>query len=534
MGDDACHHEGCNDVRVRIGTDSDGRSHPGVRTERLARRTSNELTPIELGAAPDRKVVDLLETGKVDEANELFDKLIGRPLTATTDRVTLACTLVLRAVTAWRLGRTPIALELAAEGWTELEAGTAEGINAAQALGRLGYLLDMVGRRSDALQMARRSVQVARNAGDPETLAHCLQRLGGGLNIIAMDAEKPRQRRIYTEARQHLEEGLRLATEPRVRRALLGALARSTAGLGELELAEKLAEQTVRSSTEAGWYWGICVGQWVLADVHRQHGQPLRTRELLLDAARLAEMIRDPILLQAIGLDLAAVARQLVDPATEVAALRHVVAAAQRSAETLREGLGQALEQRRFAVKAKRLAEAAQRAAARDPLTGLANRLGLEQTAPMLINSAVTTGRAVWLVLIDIDHFKTINDIAGHPAGDSVLCEIAGLLAKECRVGDVIARWAGDEFTVLLAAAPNERADIGTVVAERIRAAVDNFEWTLTAVAELRPTVSVGVAGGHTDLDSLFTAADAALYEAKRRGRNRVELYSKEVHQPAL
>jgi diguanylate cyclase (GGDEF)-like protein len=217
-----------------------------------------------------------------------------------------------------------------------------------------------------------------------------------------------------------------------------------------------------------------------------------------------------------------------------VAALRHVVAAAQRSADTLREGLGQALEQRRFAVKAKRLAEAAQRAAARDPLTGLANRLGLEQTAPVLINSAVTTGRAVWLVLVDIDHFKTINDIAGHPAGDTVLREIAGLMVRECRVGDVIARWAGDEFIVLLAAGPNERAEIGTVVAERIRSAVDTFEWTLAPVAALRPTVSVGVAGGHTDMDSLFGAADAALYEAKRRGRNRVERYPTEVHQQAL
>jgi two-component system cell cycle response regulator len=257
-------------------------------------------------------------------------------------------------------------------------------------------------------------------------------------------------------------------------------------------------------------------------------------RDLLLEAAQIAEHIRDPIILQAVGLDLAAVARQLVDPATEVAALRYVVDAARRSADTLREGLGQALEQRRFAAKAQRLAEAAQRAASTDPLTGLANRLGLEQTAPVLINSAVTTGRAVWLVLVDIDHFKTINDIAGHPAGDTVLREISDLLARECRIGDVLARWAGDEFIILLAGAPNERADTGAAVAERIRAAVDNFEWPLTAVANLRPTVSIGVASGHTDLDGLIDAADAALYEAKRRGRNRVEVYPREVQRSAL
>lgn len=493
----------------------------------------NERAPVELGAA-DRKVIDLLEAGETEEANALFDRLVTRPLTATSDRFTLACTLVLRAVSAWRLGRTPVAIELAAEGWTELDSGPVEGTDAAQALGRLGYLLDMVGRRSDALKVTRRSVEVAREAGDPDVLAHCLQRLGGGLNIIAMDAEQPDRQRLFTEARKHLEEGLRLVTEPRVRRALLGALSRSAAGLGELDLAEELAEQTIASSAEANWHWGVCVGQWVLADVCRQRDDPERARELLLEAARLAETIRDPIVLQAVGLDLAAVARQLVDPATEVAALRHVVAAAQRSSDTLREGLGQALEQRRFVVRARRLAEAAQRAAARDPLTGLANRLGLEQTAPVLINSAVTTGRAVWLVLVDIDHFKTINDIAGHHAGDCVLREIADLLGAECRVGDVLARWAGDEFIVLLAAGPNERSDIGAVVAERIRAAVDNFEWPLAAVAELRPTVSIGVASGHIDLDSLFTAADTALYEAKRRGRNRVEVYPGGIRQQAL
>jgi two-component system, cell cycle response regulator len=516
-------------VRAPTDTDSDTpltcTTATRVGDGNLAERTRNDLSQVERATAADREVVDLLETGRADEANELFDKVVRRPLAATADRNSRACTLVSRAVTAWRLGRTPLALELAAEGWTELDAGPVEGADAAQALGRLGYLLDMVGRRSEALQITRRSVSVAREAADRDTLAHCLQRLGGGLNIIAMDADHPHRRTLFGEAKRHLEEGLQLATEPRVRRALLGALARSCAGLAELDRAEELAEQTVRSSSEAQWQWGVCVGQWVLADVCRQRGHSTRSRELLLEAARLAEKIRDPIILQAIGLDLAAVARQLVDPATEVAALRYVVAAARRTTDTLREGLGQALEQRRFAVRAQRLAAAAQRAAARDPLTGLANRLGLEQTAPVLINAAVTTGRAPWLVLVDVDHFKTINDLAGHPAGDHVLREIAELLRRECRVGDVLARWAGDEFIVLLAASPSERPDSGIVVAERIRSAVDGFDWSMTAVAELRPTVSVGVAGGSTDLDSLFTAADAALYQAKRRGRNRVEVF---------
>jgi two-component system cell cycle response regulator len=198
----------------------------------------------------------------------------------------------------------------------------------------------------------------------------------------------------------------------------------------------------------------------------------------------------------------------------------------------MQEGLGQALEQRRLAVAAQRLAVAAQQAASRDPLTGLANRLGLEQASGELLPTAASRGRVPWLVLVDIDHFKEINDTAGHPAGDAVLREVSRLLRRECRSGDLVARWAGDEFVILLTSSNTDterRTDAGPILAERIRTAVGRHRWSVMLDIGDGPTVSIGVARGRGTLDMLFADADAALYRAKRAGWDRVEVQHREA-----
>ncbi|HEY3611032.1 MAG TPA: GGDEF domain-containing protein [Pseudonocardiaceae bacterium] len=481
--------------------------------------------PLTAGQLPeaDLEVRRLLEAGRLVEANVLFDKVVAHQ-PPTADQTVRAAMLVHRAVSAWRLGRIPLALELAAEGWTDLGSLTAEGPAAAQTLGQLGYFLEGIGNRRGALETLRTSIRLARDAGDPYVLSWNLQRLGGTLNFRAVELPAEQARPVFEEARLVLAEGLQLKSHTRVHRALLGAYGRSLAGLGELAAAAEAGRQVLRLGTEDENLWAMAVGEWVLAVVSRARGELADARTQAARAVANAERINDTSLVLRFSQDLADICAQLDDAVGEAAALRRSLAASKKAADTLREGLGQAMEQRRLAAAAQRLAMAAQEAAARDPLTGLANRLGLERTAPAMLARAVEDGRTAWLVLVDVDWFKSVNDIAGHAAGDAALREIAQLLRRECRSDDLVARWAGDEFVVLLGDASGDR-DAGPVVAERIRASVAGHDWTMVLGSGRRPTVSVGVANGPAVLDELFAAADLVLYQAKRQGRNRVAVY---------
>lgn len=481
--------------------------------------------PLNAGQLPeaDMEVRRLLQAGRLVEANVLFDKVVAHQPPAA-DQTARASLQVNRAVLAWRLGRIPLALELAAEGWTDLGSITAEGPAAARTLGLLGYFLEGIGNRRGALETLRASIRLARDAGDPAILAGNLQRLGGTLNFRAVELPAEQARPVFEEARMVLAEGLQLNSHSELHRALLGAYGRSLAGLGELAAAAEAGRQVLRLGTEAEDRWAMAVGEWVLAAVSRARGELADARTQAARAVANAEQINDTSLVLRFSQDLADICAELADAVGEAAALRRSVAASKTAADTLREGLGQAMEQRRLAAAAQRLAMAAQEAAARDPLTGLANRLGLERTAPAMLARAIEDGRTAWLVLVDVDWFKNVNDDAGHAAGDAALREIAQLLRRECRSDDLVARWAGDEFVVLLGDASGDR-DAGPVVAERIRASVAAHDWTMVLGAGRRPTVSVGVANGPAVLDELFAAADLVLYQAKRQGRNRVVVY---------
>jgi diguanylate cyclase (GGDEF)-like protein len=162
------------------------------------------------------------------------------------------------------------------------------------------------------------------------------------------------------------------------------------------------------------------------------------------------------------------------------------------------------------------LLEAMERMAATDALTGLANRRTFEATAERELSRALRSQEPIAMVLIDIDHFKQLNDRYGHREGDEVLRQVADVLRHCCRPFDTAARYGGEEFVIVLPGCDLVDAERA---AERIRAAVADLSH------EAGVTVSAGVAvyprnGG--DVDALVRAADAALYESKRGGRNRV------------
>lgn len=155
-----------------------------------------------------------------------------------------------------------------------------------------------------------------------------------------------------------------------------------------------------------------------------------------------------------------------------------------------------------------------------DELTGLWNRRFMQRRLSAALRAAGRHGRALSLALVDIDHFKDVNDRHGHAVGDAVLVAVAQRLRRAVREEDVIGRWGGEEFLVLL---PEEDARGAVAAADRIRAQV-GAEPIDTPDATVAVTVSVGCATHRTGdgADDLLRRADDALYEAKRAGRNAV------------
>ncbi|NDE89892.1 MAG: PleD family two-component system response regulator [Alphaproteobacteria bacterium] len=158
-----------------------------------------------------------------------------------------------------------------------------------------------------------------------------------------------------------------------------------------------------------------------------------------------------------------------------------------------------------------------------DPLTGAYNRHYLEKNAPRLFNRSRATKRPISIVMLDIDHFKKINDSYGHHAGDQVLQELVRRLNNGLRFFDMVVRMGGEEFALVMPEAPYSAA---MSAAERLRASICNVPFDIRdPQIEIPVTISVGVAGadeGEESAEILFRKADAALYKAKEAGRNRV------------
>ncbi|TYL45342.1 GGDEF domain-containing protein [Nocardioides sp. BGMRC 2183] len=161
--------------------------------------------------------------------------------------------------------------------------------------------------------------------------------------------------------------------------------------------------------------------------------------------------------------------------------------------------------------------------AAVDPLTGLATRRVLDQAARSALSGAGSTA-GTGLVLIDIDHFKAINDRHGHPNGDAVLAQLAGVLLAHRAPSEVACRLGGDEIAVLMPACDPEAS---LARAQRLFEVVDEHSFRSDTGEPLEVSISMGCAHLPThaiDFGSLYTAADAALYQAKREGRGRVTM----------
>jgi diguanylate cyclase (GGDEF)-like protein len=158
-----------------------------------------------------------------------------------------------------------------------------------------------------------------------------------------------------------------------------------------------------------------------------------------------------------------------------------------------------------------------------DELTGVPNRRHFFELAGRDLSSAQRHGHPLFALMVDIDHFKRVNDSHGHPVGDEVIREVARRLAAELRGTDIVGRYGGEEFAVVLNQTRPD--DIGPT-AERLRRAVADRP-VPTRAGPLQVTVSIGsarLAAADVDVPDLLARADRALYRAKRDGRDRVEL----------
>ncbi|CAG0980229.1 partial Response regulator PleD, partial [Anaerolineae bacterium] len=174
------------------------------------------------------------------------------------------------------------------------------------------------------------------------------------------------------------------------------------------------------------------------------------------------------------------------------------------------------------ALENARLFEETQAQAITDPLTGVYNRRGLFGLGKVEFARSVRSNQPFSAIMLDLDHFKKINDAYGHAIGDLVLCETANRSKNCIREIDYLGRYGGEELVVLL---PDTNLTASMIVAERLRMAIAHTPVRINEETKINITASLGVAGkdeNTTSLEMLISHADQAMYAAKRKGRNRV------------
>ncbi|MEO5374866.1 MAG: diguanylate cyclase [Alphaproteobacteria bacterium] len=179
-------------------------------------------------------------------------------------------------------------------------------------------------------------------------------------------------------------------------------------------------------------------------------------------------------------------------------------------------------------LETKRLMDTLRESTLRDPMTSLNNRRFLEEYAESLVANIHRRKTHLTVMMLDLDHFKMVNDTYGHAAGDAVLKALAKVMRESVRASDLVVRYGGEEFLIILVDTGTEGAD---KVAENIRAAVEQMSVNVGGVV-LKKTISIGLADFPADSETFWQAvkfADVALYQAKEGGRNRVVRFKSDM-----
>lgn len=405
-----------------------------------------------------------------------------------------------------------------------------------QALNTLGICFERMGDPWQAERLLRESLVIAREGA-------ALRELFGALNnlcaVLIGTYYLQRGSEVTAASLAALERALPLAEEmvglndangdPYWRIISEGNLGEILVHLGERDRSRALLDRTLAEALRLGFgpqarRLSCSLAEWVL-----RHAAPEQARSLLLTLlAEAGDQPLTPMTELRAQHALYQAHKALGDTA---AALRHL----EKHSDLLRERIVQQLRaqseqfitrveaehSRREVERQRARAQSLEADTRRDPLTGLGNRRALEHHLPALLRDTAAGGRPVTLAILDLDHFKLINDRHGHLVGDRVLVALAQLLRDCVRQADLVARIGGEEFLAVLPNADETRA---REVCERIRQRIAGHDWAAVAPG-LAVTLSAGLASAPPyDETALATRADQALYRAKALGRDRVEV----------
>jgi diguanylate cyclase len=419
-------------------------------------------------------------------------------------------------------------------------------VGQAQCLDYLAFTLHEEGEQAPAEDLLERAHRLRLDHGDPRWLAVSLNNKAYLCSLLAervgMDPRRVAEYRknavdLLTDAVRHAE----LAAHAELASFMRANLVAARVALGEQGPAAEAFERRLADTRAHGDRSEEALALYNLGHAHFRSGNAGRAERLWQESVSLAEELGQTMLLRDIHRD---IARSYEDSGDAERALEHYKRfhalerglAAEAAAQRVRlavvrmEAEHARLETERYRQLNAELAEANRRlkeqallmdrVSRQDELTGLGNRRYLAARLPMLYEQAICSGEPMAVLVADIDLFKDINDRFSHATGDVVLSTVARLLAASTRPGDLVVRYGGEEFVLVLSGTDHTGA---VALAERLRLLVQDHDWDAIRPG-LAPTISLGVCAevGLGSGRRMIDVADQRMYGAKRSGRNRV------------
>lgn len=513
---------------------SEARWEPAA--EAALRAEALATSPAEQVVAGHLACFCLFRLGRLDSLIELGERLLPLAVEHPVERTELLRWMTLAAC---ETGRFELALRCGTEG-CELAAASGEPGQRAVALNAMGACFERMGDPWQAERVMVEALSQARLQSANYPLLITLNNLGavtiGAYHLLRGGVDADEASATLARSVGYSREALTVASrdaDPFFMVFVEGNLGEALLHQGHDDEADGLLQRALANAENhqhAAQTWRI---RCTLAEGLIRRGRHAEAREQLralwavhTDGVPQATLIRLHQALYQASRALGHI-EEALDHHERAELLQRQRAALQLRAQSRLLVTRVEAEQNRLQAETSRLEAAVERAraaelalhASQDALTGLGNRRHLDQHLPGLLQAAMASQRDVALAVVDIDHFKQINDQHGHSLGDRVLVQLAQMLRENTRTGDLIARIGGEEFVLAL---PETDLVHATEVCERLREQVQSHDWQLLA-AGLGVTVSIGLSQAPPyEMSALFDHADRALYRAKQAGRNRV------------